>query len=91
MKQLLDGQEGLSSKELEPAGKDIASDTKATEAINNVQEVKPVENDDLVEPKLVQKCEKESEVTSNSRNTGTHYTRRQSINPPEITHEGRSG
>ena len=75
---------GLSSEEgeLEPPGKDLASDTKANEAIDEVQEAKPVENDELVEPKSVEKSEKESLVTSSSRNTGAHYALRQSIKPP---------
>ena len=75
---------GLSSEEgeLEPPGKDLASDTKANEAIDEVQQAKPVENNELVEPKSVEKSEEESLVTSSSRNRGAHYALRQSIKPP---------
>ena len=93
VEKLLDGQEGLSSEEeeLESPKKDITSDTKANEAIDEVWEAKLVENDGLAEPEPVKESEKEPEVTSSSRNSAAPYTLRQTIKPPEDTHEGHSG
>ena len=84
MEKLLNGQGGLSNEEeeLESPKKDITSDTKANEAIEEVWEAEPVENDGLAEPEVVEESEKEPEVTSSSRNRAAPYTLRQTIKPP---------
>ena len=81
------------SRSWNPPGKTLKVTPTANEAINDVWEVEPVENDELVEPELVEESENKPEVTSSSRNRGVHNTFRQSIKPPEdtYTHEGYSG
>ena len=64
VEKLLYGQRGLSSEEeeLEPQERHCKY-TKVNEAIDDVGEVEPVENNELVESELVEESEKEPEVS----------------------------